>query len=108
MNRYSVLGLGAVFAHRVLRMPRKPFVPRGKRGIISTLTERELRQTLSAAGFEVERVFRIFVLPGHGAITLLPERWLVPLERMLSRVPLLNRLSKNQIYVCRPAPPSPA
>ncbi|HEX6106790.1 MAG TPA: methyltransferase domain-containing protein [Gemmatimonadales bacterium] len=108
MNRYSVLGLGAMFAHRILRMPRKPFVPPGRRGIISTLSEGELRRILVAAGFEVEQVFRIFVLPGHGSLTLLPGRWLVPVERGLSRVPLLNRLSKNQIYVCRPGRQLPA
>jgi SAM-dependent methyltransferase len=107
MNRYSALGLAAVFAHRVLGMPRKPFVPAGKRGIINTLSEREMRRTLAAAGFQVEQVFRIFILPGHGSLMLLPARWLVPVERALSRVPLLNRLSKNQIYVCRPARPSP-
>jgi hypothetical protein len=103
MNRYSLLGLGAMLAHRVLGMPRKPIVPRGKRGIINTLSESEMRRTLAGAGFEVEQVLRIFVLPGHGSFTLLPSRWLAPVERALSRVPLLNRLSKNQIYVCRPA-----
>jgi SAM-dependent methyltransferase len=103
MNRYSVLGLGALLAHRVLGMPKKPDVPPGRRGIISTLTERDLRRTLAEAGLEVEEVLRFFVLPGHGSFTLLPERWLVPLERRLSRVPLLKRFSKNQIFVCRAA-----
>jgi SAM-dependent methyltransferase len=104
MNRYSVLGLLAVVAHKGLGMPRKPFVPPGRRGIISTMSEREMRRALTSAGLEVEKVIRLCVLPGHGSVTLLPERWLVPVERVLARVPGLNRASKNQIFVCRAAP----
>ena len=101
MNRYSILGLMALFAHKVLRVPRKPLVPPGRRGIISTMSESEVREALAAAGLHVEEVHRIFVLPGHDAFQLLPTRWLVPLEAFLSRIPGVNRLSKNQIYVCR-------
>jgi SAM-dependent methyltransferase len=103
MNRYSALGLAALFAHKVLGMPRKPRVPPGRRGIISTMSEREMRRALTAAGLVVEEVRRLFVLPGHGALLLLPRRWLVPLEACLGRVPGVNRWSKNQIYVCRAA-----
>jgi hypothetical protein len=39
-------------------------------------------------------------------VQLLPTRWLVPVESYLSRMPLLNRLSKNQIYVCRKTQPA--
>jgi ubiquinone/menaquinone biosynthesis C-methylase UbiE len=104
MNRYSVLGLMALLAHKVLRFPKKPRVPPGRRGIISTMSEREIRQALTAAGLQVEEVHRIFVLPGHKSLLLLPPRWLVPLEAFLSRLPS-NRFSKNQIYVCRRAQP---
>jgi SAM-dependent methyltransferase len=100
MNRYSILGLIALLAHKVLRVPKKPLVPPGRRGIISTMSEREMRQTLAAAGLQVHELRRIFLLPGHKSLLLLPTRWLVPLETFLSRVPLLNRFSKNQIYVC--------
>jgi SAM-dependent methyltransferase len=106
MNRYSVLGLIALLAHKVLRVPRKPLVPVGRRGIISTMSEGEMRQTLAAAGLQVREVHRIFVLPGHQSLLLLPVRWLVPLEARLSRVPLLNLLSKNQIYVCSVVQPT--
>jgi SAM-dependent methyltransferase len=104
MNRYSVLGAAAFAAHHVFGMPRKPHVPPGKRGIISTMSEREMRQALGAAGLEVREVRRLFLLPGHGSAMLLPERWLVPVEAVFSRIPGLNRASKNQIFVCRPAP----
>jgi 2-polyprenyl-3-methyl-5-hydroxy-6-metoxy-1,4-benzoquinol methylase len=106
MNRYSVLGLIALLAHKVLRVPRKPHVPAGRRGIISTMSETEMRRTLAAAGLQVDEVHRIFVLPGHNSVLLLPARWLVPLEARLSRVPLVNRLSKNQIYVCSMVQPT--
>jgi len=101
MNRYSILGLSALFAHKVLRVPKKPLVPKGGRGIISTMAESEMRKVLAAAGLRVEEVRRIFLLPGHKGLHLLPTRWLVAVEAFLSRVPVANRLSKNQIYVCR-------
>ena len=108
MNRYSALGLMALAAHRVLRIPRKPFVPPGRRGIISTMSEREMRSALAAAGFAVEEVARFCVLPGHGAFIVLPERLLLAVERLLARTPLVNRAAKNQVFVCRAAPPSAA
>jgi hypothetical protein len=49
-------------------------------------------------------VHRLFVLPGHGSFLLLPARWLIRVERLLSRLPLVNRLSKNQIFVCQATP----
>lgn len=108
MNRYSVLGMLALLAHRVLGIPKKPLVPAGRRGIISTMSEREMRRSLTLAGLQVQEIRRIFVLPGNRSLLALPTRWLVPLEAFLSRVPLINRFSKNQIYVCsviRPGQP---
>jgi SAM-dependent methyltransferase len=101
MNRYSVLGITALFAHRVLGVPKKPLVPPGRRGIISTMSELEMRRQLADAGLEVVEVHRLFLLPGHGRLQLLPTRWLVPFEAFLSRIPGLRLISKNQIYVCR-------
>jgi SAM-dependent methyltransferase len=106
MNRYSILGLMALAAHKVLRVPRKPFVPAGRRGIISTMSEREMRVALGAAGFQVHEVHRLFVFPGHKSLLLLPTRWLVALEARLSRLPVVNLLSKNQIYVCSVVQPT--
>lgn len=106
MNRHSILGLTALFAHKVLRVPKKPLVPPERRGIISTMTESEMREALAGAGLHVVKVYRIFVLPGHKAFQLLPTRWLVPVEAFLSRIPVANRLSKNQIYVCRRIQPT--
>ena len=103
MNRYSALGLMAWFAHRVLGRPRKPFVPPGRRGIISTMSEGEMREALSAAGLEVDEVIRMTVLPGHGAFILLPEPLLLAVERVLTRLPLISRAAKNQVFVCRAA-----
>jgi SAM-dependent methyltransferase len=108
MNRYSVLGMTALFAHKVLRMPKKPNVPPGRRGIISTMTESQMRSALSAAGLQVAEIHRIFLLPGNKRLQLLPTRWLVAIEAFFSRVPVVNRLSKNQIYVCRRTLPAPS
>lgn len=106
MNRHSILGLTALFAHKVLRVPKKPLVPPGRRGIISTMSESEMREALAEAGLHVDEIHRIFVLPGHKSFQLLPTRWLVPVENLLSRIPVANRLSKNQIYVCRRTQPT--
>jgi 2-polyprenyl-3-methyl-5-hydroxy-6-metoxy-1,4-benzoquinol methylase len=106
MNRYSILGLIALLAHKVLRVPRKPLVPAGRRGIISTMSAREMRRTLAAAGLQIQEIHRIFVLPGHKSFLLLPVRWLIPLEERLSHVPLVNLLSKNQIFVCSAVEPT--
>lgn len=108
MNRYSILGMTALFAHKVLRVPKKPNVPPGRRGIISTMTESQMRAALAAAGLQVEEVHRIFLLPGHKKLQLLPTRWLVAVEGFLRRVPAVNRLSKNQVYVCRRTPLAPS
>jgi SAM-dependent methyltransferase len=105
MNRYSVLGITALFAHRVLGVPKKPLVPPGRRGIISTMSELEMRRELADARLEVVEVHRLFVLPGHGRLQLLPTRWLVPFEAFVSRIPGLRLISKNQIYVCRRTQP---
>jgi hypothetical protein len=72
------------------------------------MSEREVRDAHAAAGHTVEEVRRLFVLPGHGSILLLPARWLVAAEAFLARVPGMNRISKNQIYVCRAASRVPA
>ncbi len=100
MNRYSVLGLAAFFTRKVLRFPRKADAAPGQRGIIGTMSEFEFKKILRQAGFEVKRIYRLSILPGHGPIVLLPVKWLLWVERRLSRVPLLNLLSKNQIYAC--------
>lgn len=106
MNRYSALGLAALFANKVLRIPKKPVMQPGRRGIISTMSEFEMRRVLTEAGLEAVEVHRIFVLPGHNRLQLLPTRWLVPVETLLSRVPGLSLLAKNQIYVCRRIQPA--
>jgi hypothetical protein len=36
---------------------------------------------------------------------VLPARWLVAVEAVLGRIPPVNRLSKNQIYLCRATAP---
>jgi 2-polyprenyl-3-methyl-5-hydroxy-6-metoxy-1,4-benzoquinol methylase len=106
MNRHSMLGLTALFAHKVLRVPKKPLVPPGRRGIISTMAESETREALAAAGLQVVEVHRLFLLPGNKSFQLLPTNWLVRVEAFLSRIPVVNRLSKNQIYVCRRTQPT--
>lgn len=100
MNRYSVLGMMALLARHVLRYPPKSLAPARTRGIIGTMSEREVRAALAEAGFRVKEVFRFFLLPGHKSFVLLPRAILVPTEEFLSTIPFLNLFSKNQIFLC--------
>ncbi len=78
-------------------------------GLLERLVDAgEVGGALGDAGLEVVEVRRLFLVPGHGRARLLPTRPLVALEAALGRVPGLNRLSKNQIYVCRAAGEPPA
>lgn len=101
MNRYSALGLIALFFRKVLGYPEKSSVPLGAKGIIGTMSEREMRSVLFASGFVVRKTYRFVLLPGHKSLLVLPERLLLPLEMALSKVPILNLVGKNQIYVCQ-------
>ncbi len=101
MNRYSVLGLMALFLRKVLRFPEKAKARPGQRGIIGTMSEMEFRSTLRAAGFRVIRVHRFWIIPGNKSLIALPQKALISVERLLARIPLLNLLSKNQVYVCQ-------
>lgn len=96
MNRYSILGLQFWM--------RSIFKPRSKRSnknrIINTASEIEFRKLLENCGFKVEKVHRFMLLPGRKNFILLPSKLLIKIELILSKIPLLNLLSKDQIYVC--------
>jgi|GEM_PF-2827941 len=101
MNRYSFLGLIALFMRKVLRYPDKSNLQPGQKGIINTMTERQMRRLLKMSGFELLQVARCGILPGHKSFCLLPEKLLIPVESFLSRIPVVNLLSKNQIFLCK-------
>ncbi|GJL52101.1 MAG: hypothetical protein NPIRA01_33280 [Nitrospirales bacterium] len=101
MNRYSLLGMVAWFMRKVLGYKKKSQLQPGERGIIDTMSEGELRGHLAEAGFVVREVHRLFVLPGNKNILLLPRNMLIKLEEKISNTPVLNKLSKNQIFVCQ-------
>ena len=103
MNRYSFLGIAALFMHRVLGFPLKSDLrafEEGRRRIINTMSEREARYVLKNAGFEIVGIVRFTFVPGHKNVILLPQRMLARLELLLSKIPLLNFFCKDQIYVC--------
>ena len=103
MNRYSLLGITALFMHRVLGFPLKSnlrALGEGRRRIINTMSEREARHVLKNAGFEIVKIIRFTFVPGHKNVILVPQRIFVRLELLLSKIPLLNFFCKDQIYVC--------
>lgn len=100
MNRYSVLGVIAYFCHHFLGMPLKGRNKPDQRSIINTMSYAEMRKLLEDCGFKIVKVYRFCLLPGHKRFLILPQRFLFPLEKFLSRIPIMNLFSKDQIYVC--------
>jgi SAM-dependent methyltransferase len=103
MNRYSMLGLVALFMHKVLGYPLKRDLnahKKDRRSIINTMSEREARVLLEKANFRVVRTYRFTFFPGHNKYLLLPPKLLYPVELFLSKIPLINFLCKDQVYVC--------
>lgn len=103
MNRYSMLGLVALFMHKVLGYPLKRNLnthKKDRRNIINTMSEREARVLLEEANFQVVRTYRFTFFPGHNNFLLLPSQLLYPVELFLSKIPLINFFCKDQVYVC--------
>ena len=103
MNRFSVLGMIALSIRKILHFPLKNDLQarqEGKRRIINTMSEREVRKLLKDTGFEVIGVRRFILFPGHKNCLALPRRVLFFVELLLSKIPLLNLFGKDQIYVC--------
>ena len=103
MNRYSILGMMAFSLKSLRILPLRADAKTRQRGIINTMSELEFRKVLTASGYEVTRVYRFVLFPGHNSLVILPHRTLVRMEIRLSRIPLLNLMCKDQIYVCRKA-----
>ena len=97
MNRYSLLGIQFFLRKKLLGQGRDK---KGKKGVINTMSEYEFRKHLNEAGFKVEEVYRFTLLPGRNNCILLPEKILEKVELFLSKIPILNLIGKDQIYVC--------
>ena len=65
------------------------------------MSEREMRNVLALAGFEVKRVYRFMIIPGHKDFLVRPVRLLLCIERALARIPVLNLFGKNQMFICQ-------
>lgn len=99
MNRYSIIGLRFWIAHKIFGRPLNRDIE--EKGIINTMSANEVKTMLREAGYRIIEVHRFTVLPGRKNILLLPRKMLFYVERFLSKVPLINRLAKDQIYVCK-------
>jgi SAM-dependent methyltransferase len=104
LNRHSILGWTAFFMRACLGYREKGSAAPGERRVANTLSESAVRELLEGAGLQVCQIERFMILPGHKSWILLPRPWLVALEQMLAKAPGLNRLGKNQIFVCRKRP----
>ncbi len=101
MNRYSFMGMTAFILHHIFRMPLKTEAKKGKRGIINTMSEFEVRKMLSSKGMEIVKVYRYSFLPAYKGFLPLPKSIYKGTELLLSKIPLLNLFTKDQIYVCK-------
>ena len=68
---------------------------------VTVLGDHEVRSLLGHAGFAVNRTYGLGLIPPRTDEVFLPERVLLAAEHIL-RLPGLQRLAYNQIYVCRP------
>lgn len=103
MNRYSILGLIALFMRKCLGYKDKSLAHPGGKTIAGTMSENEMRQLLKDAGFVIRRTYRFMVLPGYKDYRPLPSHLLVRVEQLLAMMPGLNLMGKNQIFVCQTA-----
>jgi hypothetical protein len=101
MNRYSILGITALVMRRFLGYKEKSLARPDEKAIISTMSEREMRNVLAMAGFHVKKIYRFMVIPGHKYFLLRPARLLLRIERVLARIPVVNFFGKNQMFVCQ-------
>jgi ubiquinone/menaquinone biosynthesis C-methylase UbiE len=101
MNRYSILGFIAFIMNKVLRIPLKREAPPGKKGIINTMTHREVLDLIDAAKLELVETYKFSLIPAHGSWIALPSEILLATEKKLSRIAFLNNLGKDRIYVCK-------
>lgn len=101
MNRYSLKGLMAFLIHKILHKPLKSQAKPGEKSIINTSTHAEFKRLLEFGGLEIVKIYRISVIPGHKRLIPLPKKLFIETEKIFSRIPILNRLAKDQIFVCR-------
>ena len=97
LNRYSVLGL--IFKMRHLLGSK--LVAETHKGILNTMGDKEFKKILDKSGFKVIETYRFIFLPGRKNLIVLPKSILFQVETFISKIPLLNYLGKDQIYVCQ-------
>jgi SAM-dependent methyltransferase len=107
-QRYASMELAARLLRfgPVLALARRLYGPVAPLGHTNLLTRRELRQQLSAAGFEVvEMARRGLYIPGLAEIGgRVGQRLAAALVPLLDRIPVLGGLLWTQCYVARRVP----
>ena len=68
-----------------------------------TMSDLDARTLVSRAGLHIDRVYHLGVLPLSDHMTWLPRGTMTSIEGALSRVPFVEPLAQNLIYVCRRA-----
>ena len=98
-----VNGHGNPLSYRLLTLPyhwgRDKLAGRPFEGYLSTP---RLNRLLASAGFRVERRIGMGFVP-EKLQRMLPNKIVLAAERMLAKVPGLDYLGLNQVFVCRPA-----
>lgn len=68
-----------------------------------TMSDLDARTLVCGAGLRIDRVYHLGVLPLADHMTWLPRDAMTTIESALSRIPFLEPLAQNLIYVCRRA-----
>lgn len=97
INRYSLIGFQFWIRNLI-----KPIEKRTKKNMtINTASELEFKRLINDSGFKIEKIYRFMILPGRKDFVLLPKNFLVNFEYLLSKIPFINLIGKDQIYLCR-------
>lgn len=99
MNRYSLIGFQFFIRHLLGEKQKRK--TNTNKGIINTMSELEMRKIIKKAGYKIIDVYRFTFFPGRKNIILLPKKTLFYLELIISKIPFLNLICKDQIYVCK-------
>ena len=104
MNRYSLIGFQFWIRRKLGTKLARDYTSKvngKKRGIINTMSEYEMRKLLKKTGYKIIKIHRFSLLPGRKSLILLPKKIILPLEKIMSKIPIINLFGKDQIYVCK-------
>lgn len=66
------------------------------------LSDNDVKHIMEQCGFAITGRYDFGFIPAWRHRLLLPSGWIAALERMARRIPLLGKVSKDRVYICKP------